>query len=265
MLPGRQAADSAISGWQPVLQQAQQARPSDPDALREALRKQVGKAESWTVEQGWKTGTVREERVKTDRWNMLLRRHENGGRKLCIAAVGPDGISGGADWQGWDVIEVLCFAGAQAFAKTQAGYDELTGVCNASLVLGDSIAGICARQLAALIEKEREKGYEEITLIGQGPMTLAALLAGALSEQVARTLIVKGPTSLDEMFSHSYNLLNEAMILPGLLRLADLPDLARLNRSVKWVEPVRHDGTPDGPEDIQEWGEGLEWLKRETI
>ena len=98
-----------------------------------------------------------------------------------------------------------------------------------SLMLARPIAGIMVSGILGAVKLLRQGGAEKITLIGAGqssiPSLFAAFLGGSL---IDKTILVNALPSYAVLFDTPCPVCPQSLIVPGFLRLADLPDLYRV-------------------------------------
>lgn len=75
---------------------------------------------------------------------------------------------------------------------------------------------------------DEQNGYERVVFVGQGPGALLALLAAALLPKARGAALLETQLSFDALFEADYYFAPETAFETGLLRLCDLPDLAKL-------------------------------------
>ena len=220
---------TAIQAWKPALEKLQAGRPSG-EALRAKLAElyDVSSA-SYTVQPLW----------REDAWQTFLLR--DGGREgacrslcrgshtLCVAITHPEQNANGLEASGMDVLRILPWGMQSAFAKTRPGYDAETALFNAAAVLGEKLTACRLRQIADVVHYlDEQNGYERVVFVGQGPGALLALLAAALLPKARGAALLETQLSFDALFEADYYFAPETAFETGLLRLCDLPDLAKL-------------------------------------
>ena len=98
-----------------------------------------------------------------------------------------------------------------------------------SLMLNRPIAGVMVSGILGAVKLLRQGGAEKITLIGAGqssiPSLFAAFLGGSL---IDKTILVNALPSYAVLFDTPCPVCPQSLIVPGFLRLADLPDLYRV-------------------------------------
>ena len=105
-------------------------------------------------------------------------------------------------------------------------YGDIYHFAACSLMLGRPIAGIAAAGILGALKLMRQGGAEKITLIGAGQSGVTALLAAFLGgELIDRTILVNALPSYAALFEEPNPVCPQALIVPGFLRIADLPDL----------------------------------------
>ena len=110
-------------------------------------------------------------------------------------------------------------------------YGDVYHFAACSLMLGQPIAGIAAAGILGALKLMRQGGAEKITLIGAGQSSVTALLAAFLGgELIDRTILVNALPSYAALFEEPDPVCPQALIVPGFLRIADLPDLYRAVR-----------------------------------
>ncbi|MBE6372854.1 MAG: hypothetical protein E7055_12385 [Lentisphaerae bacterium] len=110
-------------------------------------------------------------------------------------------------------------------------YGDVYHFAACSLMLGRPIAGIAAAGILGALKLMRQGGAEKITLIGAGQSGVTALLAAFLGGAlIDRTILVNALPSYAALFDEPNPICPQALIVPGFLRIADLPDLYRAVR-----------------------------------
>jgi hypothetical protein len=110
-------------------------------------------------------------------------------------------------------------------------YGDIYHFAACSLMLGRPIAGIAAAGILGALKLMRQGGAEKITLIGAGQSSVTALFAAFLGgELINRTILVNALPSYATLFEVPDPICPQALIVPGFLRIADLPDLYRAVR-----------------------------------
>ena len=137
-----------------------------------------------------------------------------------------------------DMLYLQPFGYEEAFLKEKTGYDILTGIFNECMIIGTGFAALLAGQIISRLRKRtKEKNYREIILVAENPMGTAALLAGALLPEIRKTCLIQSPLSLENLFNEKFHNIHEALLEPGILAIADLPEIAALNKEVITVKP----------------------------
>ena len=147
-----------------------------------------------------------------------------------------------------DVLRILPWGMQSAFAKTRPGYDAETALFNAAAVLGEKLTACRLRQIADVVHYlDEQNGYERVVFVGQGPGALLALLAAALLPKARGAALLETQLSFDALFEADYYFAPETAFETGLLRLCDLPDLAKLAGRVCAFTPKNPGGRVAGP------------------
>lgn len=129
------------------------------------------------------------------------------------------------------VVQAMPWAMASAYRKTRHGYDDETCLFNISAVLGQSLMAQRVNQVLALTDWLcQQTGHEAICLCGRGFGAYLALLCHAVGSRYQKTVLVNCPASLDTLFEDERYVFPETLILPGICRLGDIPDIVALCR-----------------------------------
>jgi hypothetical protein len=100
--------------------------------------------------------------------------------------------------------------------------------CNCSLMLGRPLSGLIVSGILGALKLMRQGGANKITLIGGGLSAVPTLFAAYLgSEYVERTILVNLLPSYEKLAKIADPVCAESSIVPGFLKLADLPDIIR--------------------------------------
>lgn len=98
-----------------------------------------------------------------------------------------------------------------------------------SLMLNRPVAGIMVSGILGAVKLLRQGGAEKITLIGAGQSSIPALLAAFLGDGlIDHTVLVNALPAYAVLFDTPCPVCPQSLIVPGFLRLADLPDLYRV-------------------------------------
>lgn len=271
---GRQGA-RALDAWRPALREAQDRRPKTPEELKLRLAQHFGaSAGPCTVQPLWQEGGWKHELLRTpDGRTAACRLLTRGSRTLCVVIADPAEPLDELRAVDTDLLSLLPWGMHSAFAKRRAGYDDETMLFNASAVLGESILRGRFEQLTAAVGRMDEaNGYQKILFLGQGPAAVLALLGAVLLPKAGGALLVRTQLSFDALFDVGFYLLAETAVEPGLLRLCDLPDLARLAGRVRAVDPLDAAGQPMVPGKTppisaiyteNSWRAAAQWLEEE--
>lgn len=137
-----------------------------------------------------------------------------------------------------DTLFVMPMGAEEGIEKQRnkiAGYDVVTGIFNEAVVLGEGYASSIAAQVIDAVEKaESERKHSHITLVAEGAMTTAALLVGAVT-RINKTVLIDPIQSLESLFTDEMHNISEAAMEPGLMKIADIPELKKLNMSVEYT------------------------------
>lgn len=148
---------------------------------------------------------------------------------------------------GYDV-SALCADGAArlfispwamepAFEKAVAGYDTETKLFNASIISGRNILSQRVRHICAAVEYAAEKtGAKRVELVGIGAGTIPALLSAALSPCIDKVKLAGLLPSYEMLFGMKAYCMPDTNMLPGLLKIADIPELLKLPHEVELFE-----------------------------
>lgn len=118
-------------------------------------------------------------------------------------------------------------------------YGDVYHFAACSLMLGRPIAGLAAEGILGALKLMRRGGAEKITLIGAGQSCVYALLAAFLGgELIDRTVLVNALPSYAALFEMPNPICPQAVIVPGFLQFADLPDLYRQVRAELREDPA---------------------------
>jgi len=97
-----------------------------------------------------------------------------------------------------------------------------------SLMLAHPVIGRSVEGILGALKLMRSGGAQKITLIGAGQSSLTALFAAFLgNELIDRTVLVNALPSYTALFDVPNPICPQSLIVPGFLRIADLPDLYR--------------------------------------
>lgn len=163
---------------------------------------------------------------------------DNKSDTLSVILANADTVEKYKDQTDSDMLYLQPFAYEEIFRKEKTGYDILTGIFNECMITGTGFAALLAGQIITCLRKRtKEKTYREIILIAEYPMSTAALLAGALMPEIRKTCLIQAPLSLENLFNEEFHIIHEALLEPGLLAVADLPEIAALNKEVITVRP----------------------------
>ena len=100
-----------------------------------------------------------------------------------------------------------------------------------SLMLDHPVLGLSVEGILGALKLMRADGAEKITLIGAGQSSVTALFAAFLGrELIDRTILVNALPSYAALFDVPNPVCPQPLIAPGVLRIADLPDLYRYVR-----------------------------------
>ena len=95
-----------------------------------------------------------------------------------------------------------------------------------SLMLGHPIAGLMVEGILGALKILRQGGAKKITLIGAGQSSLPALFAAFLGKElIDHTILVNALSSYAALFDQPNPICPQSLIVPGFLKIADLPDL----------------------------------------
>lgn len=275
-LPRRGFGISAVQAWHPIWEEARKQRPATKKELFRQLQKRYGTAiVPYTVqplwrESGWQVALLRTFGAR----EAVCRSLHRDSRALCVAVTAPgEGVRMLEGLQ-TDVLQILPWGMYSAFTKRKAGYDEEVALFNASAVLGESIIECRLHQIeAAMYRLDKQNHYERVVILGQGPGAgLALLVAARRFPRIASVLLLNAQLSFDALFDVDFYFIQETVIEPGILRLCDLPDLARLVKKVCAVNPFTPSGEPMTPHTATPlptvwaadgWSAAGEWLRAE--
>jgi len=131
---------------------------------------------------------------------------------------------------GESVLELRPFGFETAVSKGSFGYDDETNMAYVPFVRGDTLARRRVGQiLTALDFAEKELGPCGKTVLdvsGQGGvLALLAVICGGRADEIRASAM---PASYAQYFGRRDYLIEESAVIPGLLRLADIPRLASL-------------------------------------
>jgi len=121
--------------------------------------------------------------------------------------------------------------GQTRFASAEEDYHALFGreyfLANTARLLGDNLTAGRVRDILIALATLREAGYREITLEGHGCAGVLTAYVTALGRipGVAAVRLLDVPHSLVENFADDDYSLPEALLIPGMLRHFDLPQL----------------------------------------
>lgn len=128
------------------------------------------------------------------------------------------------------VLHVTPWAIECAHQKRKPCYDLETCMFNAAGVSGQNLCIQRVHQLMAALDYALvQTGAEEITAIGIGSGCLPVLLTSWAGPWHIRTILEDCPCAFDALFGTVGFFLRETDILPGLLEIADLPELCSLS------------------------------------
>lgn len=165
--------------------------------------------------------------------------------KVLTVLVAPDDYDG-SKLNAPCLLRVTPWGMQTTYAKRRAGYDEETCLFYASTVLGKNILAERVNQLVSAITYALERtGCERVHIVGARAGAMVALPAACLDARIQKTALLDCFVSLDDMFGKDMYFLPETSILPGLLRLCDIPALARLANAT-FVNPRDYNDCPAG-------------------
>ena len=167
---------------------------------------------------------------------------------LRVAVVPRDFVLADA---GGPILYVTPWAMDAAFRKERMGYDLETCLFNAAAVLGENLAVERTAQILAAVEQGlRFTGASKAAAAALGPAGVPLLLAACIDRRISRLALAGCQLSLDDLFQGKPYFLQETGILPGLLELADLPDLCALTEAVV-LPPRGPDNRPLTQEEVR--------------
>ena len=126
-----------------------------------------------------------------------------------------------------------------------------TCLFNVSAVLGQNLTLHRAVQIRAAVDYAiRATGAAQISALGTGPCALPLLLASCTDPRLRPLALARCQISWDDLFRERDYFLPETSIVPGLLKIADLPRLFALTEALVF-NPLRADGQPYAQEEAQ--------------
>ncbi|MBQ6470940.1 MAG: acetylxylan esterase [Victivallales bacterium] len=112
-----------------------------------------------------------------------------------------------------------------------AVYGDVYHYSACSLLLDRPILGLMTAGILGAMKLMRQNGVRKITLIGAGQSAVPALFAAFLAPELAdRTILVNALLSYAALFDVPNSICPQAMVPPGFLRVADLPEIHRAVR-----------------------------------
>ena len=98
-----------------------------------------------------------------------------------------------------------------------------------SLMLDQPVAGISVAGILAALKLIREGGAKNIILIGAGQSSVTTLFAAFLGRSlITKTILINALPSYAALFDTPNPICPQSLIVPGYLKIADLPDLYRI-------------------------------------
>lgn len=223
-------------------------RAAAPEALRNGLKKLLGPPDGrCRVEPISRCGEERSVRIHTARDHSAFCRLEKRASDTLCVVVAPGSFR--LEAPDASVLYVTPWAMETAYGKAAMGYDLETCMFNTALVLGKNLLCERVRQLAAAVNWAcGQAGAVKVRFVGVGAGSVPALLAACLETRLERTVLAQCQVSMEDLFSQMRFYLCETNLLPGMLRVGDLPDFCRLARAVV-LDPLHWDGTGYTPEE----------------
>lgn len=218
-------AVTPIDVYRQLLHKAAARRSHDPGTIRRQLRERIcPEPESFTVEDGEPQREVYT--IHTASNQSALCRLKPGNRPALILVVGSEPPC--LDTDAW-VLHVTPWGIESACQKQVPCYDIETCLFNTAGVSGQNLCVQRVNQLLAALDEALERsGAKQITALGVEAGCLPVLLAAWVSKRPIRTILKGCPCGFDELFDKTGFFLRETDIVPGLLEIADIPELCAL-------------------------------------
>jgi hypothetical protein len=118
--------------------------------------------------------------------------------------------------------------------KKMAAYDSETAAFNAAVVSGTNIMAERVRHCLKAIDVAIEMtGCSELIINGNGAGAYLALLLAGLNKKISCARLYGLPASFETYYEKDHYCLPETLMIPGLLRIADIPTLLTLPAHVE--------------------------------
>lgn len=160
-----------------------------------------------------------------------------GSSRLTAVIAPPDYDISGLTADGDSVLVISPWAMEPAFEKTVAGYDTETKLFNASIISGKNILAQRVRHICAAIDYAAELvKASRVELVGIGAGAIPALLSAAVDEGIDKLCVAGLLPSYEMLFGMKAYRMPETNMMPGLLKIADIPELLKLPKEVAMFE-----------------------------
>jgi hypothetical protein len=134
----------------------------------------------------------------------------------------------------------------------------LVGLFRRASAVGTSLVSLRAQDVLRGVDVLAARGAREVDVYGRGAFAVPALHAAVLDRRVARVAVQDAPVSYRVFLDHPIHRDLPEILVPGVLRDYDLPDLARalFPRTVLWMNPTDAVGKPMKPAEAQRYAGG---------
>lgn len=149
------------------------------------------------------------------------------------------------------VLYITPWAMENAYNKNSMGYDIETCLFNTAIVLNEQLVSQRVHQIMAAVNFAASyAGASELIAIGIGAGSVPLLIAACLQSRIGMTVLADCQISFDDLFQAERYLISETNILPGLLALADIPELCNLADAVV-LNPRHANNRPYTMQEVQ--------------
>lgn len=168
-----------------------------------------------------------------------------GDKALLTVVIAPENYDVSALKSKGSVLLVHPWAMEAAYEKRVAGYDTETKLFLAGIISGKNALAQRVRHISAAVAYAAEKdSYDRIEILGVGAGSIPALFAAALDNKIDKAYLAALLPSYEMLFGMKAYCMPETNMLPGLLKIADIPAILKLPKAVElidWAEATPFD------------------------
>lgn len=160
-----------------------------------------------------------------------------GDKSLLSVVIAPENYDVSALKSKGSVLVVYPWAMEAAYEKRVAGYDTETKLFLAGIISGKNALAQRVRHISAAVAYAAEQsGCECIEILGVGAGSIPALFAAALDSKIDKANLAALLPSYEMLFDMKAYCMPETNMLPGLLKIADIPEILKLPKKVELVD-----------------------------